>query len=107
MDVENQHWLSALRVYILPDLGEIIINGKTYRALTPVQAMQEGIQVIYQDLSLFQHLNVAENIAIGRLKTESKKLINWKYVKTIAEEQFKENRCFIGVRSKNRRAFYG
>lgn len=76
-----------------PDLGEIIINGKTYRALTPVQAMQEGIQVIYQDLSLFQHLNVAENIAIGRLKTESKKLINWKYVKTIAEEQLKK----IGV----------
>ena len=60
MDVENQHWLSALRVYILQIWEKIIINGKTYRALTPVQAMQEGIQVIYQDLSLFQHLNVAE-----------------------------------------------
>ena len=57
-----------------PDEGEIQLNGHSYRSLTPVEAMNEGVQVIYQDLSLFQHMTVAENIAIGRLKTEKQKL---------------------------------
>lgn len=47
-----------------PDSGSVIrINGETYSNLTPNQARQFGIQVIYQDLSLFPNLTVAENIA--------------------------------------------
>src|SRR5262245_33651480 len=44
--------------------GEIAIDGVSHRHLTPHQAKLLGIQVIYQDLSLFPNLTVLENIAI-------------------------------------------
>ncbi|BDM66098.1 ABC transporter ATP-binding protein [Shewanella sp. NFH-SH190041] len=48
-----------------PEKGaEIIIDGKRYSRLTPQQSIDHGIQVIYQDLSLFPNLTVYENIAI-------------------------------------------
>jgi simple sugar transport system ATP-binding protein len=48
-----------------PDPGaEIVIDGIAHSALTPHQARSLGIQVIFQDLSLFPNLTVEENIAI-------------------------------------------
>ena len=46
--------------------GRIMIEGREYPHLDPVQSTACGIQVIYQDLSLFPNLTVAENIAVGR-----------------------------------------
>ncbi len=48
-----------------PDSGSTITldSGESFPRLTPKQARQFGIQVIYQDLSLFPNLSVAENIA--------------------------------------------
>lgn len=70
-----------------PDEGTIQIEGQTCGSMTPIEAMNHGIQVIYQDLSLFQHMTVAENIAISKLKFENTKIINWKTIKSIAKEQ--------------------
>lgn len=51
-----------------PESGGIIrIDGKDHDRLTPALSRQLGIQVIYQDLSLFPNLTVAENIAIDTL----------------------------------------
>lgn len=47
------------------DSGEVIINGHSYTKLTPRESMNLGIQVIYQDFSLFNNLTVAENIAMA------------------------------------------
>ncbi len=48
-----------------PEPGAVIeIDGKRYDALNPHLSKQLGIQVIYQDLSLFPNLSVAENISI-------------------------------------------
>lgn len=54
--------------------GTITIDGVVHQKLTPHQAKALGIQVIFQDLSLFPNLTVLENIAIdqelgGALKT--------------------------------------
>src|SRR3954447_9216626 len=46
--------------------GRIVIEGQDFAHLDPVRSTASGIQVIYQDLSLFPNLSVAENIAIGR-----------------------------------------
>ena len=46
------------------DAGTIAINGKVHEHLHPIDAIREGIQVIYQDFSLFPNLTVAENIAL-------------------------------------------
>ena len=66
------------------DSGEIYLNGNKYTRLTPTQAMNEGVQVIYQDLSLFDHMTVAENIAINKIRQSGKKMVDWKEVYRIA-----------------------
>ena len=48
---------------IKPDNGVLRLNGVPYRNLQPIDAIRAGIQVIYQDLSLFPNLTVGENIA--------------------------------------------
>ncbi len=45
--------------------GEIAILGEAVHHLTPADSIRRGIQVIYQDLSLFTNLTVAENVAVG------------------------------------------
>src|SRR6195256_4114340 len=45
--------------------GRIAISGTEYPNLDPVRSTHCGIQVIYQDLSLFPNLTVAENIAMA------------------------------------------
>lgn len=47
-----------------PSAGTIEINGNNVLPLDPAKAKALGIQVIFQDLSLFPNLTVAENIAI-------------------------------------------
>ena len=49
----------------VPDAGTITLGGQTYQSLTPRIGIKGGIQVIYQDLSLFANLSIAENIAIA------------------------------------------
>ncbi|GAK59141.1 ABC transporter related protein [Candidatus Vecturithrix granuli] len=66
--------------------GEILIEGKAYPHLTPHSSIQEGIQVIYQDLSLFPNLTVAENIGIGQYMERGRTLIDAKKIRTTALE---------------------
>lgn len=66
------------------DSGEVTINGRTYTTLTPQDSMREGIQVIYQDFSVFPNLTVAENIAVNWQIQKRKRLVNWKRVDEIA-----------------------
>ncbi|MGA1801679.1 sugar ABC transporter ATP-binding protein [Rhizobium sp. HT1-10] len=48
------------------DSGELIINGKLEKSLTPIGALAAGIETVYQDLSLLPNLSVAENVALTR-----------------------------------------
>lgn len=50
-----------------PEKGaNIELDGKLFHHLTPPLSAHYGIQVIYQDLSLFPNFSVAENIALHR-----------------------------------------
>jgi monosaccharide ABC transporter ATP-binding protein, CUT2 family (TC 3.A.1.2.-) len=69
-----------------PDSGQIIIDNKKYHHLHPIDAIHEGIQVIYQDFSLFPNLTVAENLALNSQLEMRKKLVSWKQVKETAEK---------------------
>jgi simple sugar transport system ATP-binding protein len=72
---------------VQPDPGcEIIVNSKQFRKLTAIDSMNEGIQVIYQDLSLFPNLTVAENISINQYLEENKKIIKRKEINRIAND---------------------
>lgn len=50
-----------------PSEGEIVIEGASYRCLTPKLASEKGISIIYQELSVINELSVQENIFIGKL----------------------------------------
>jgi simple sugar transport system ATP-binding protein len=53
-----------------PDDGEIVLNGRSFRALSPIQALSAGIETVYQDLSLLPNLSVAENVALSEQLVE-------------------------------------
>jgi simple sugar transport system ATP-binding protein len=78
-----------------PDAGDIIINGRPVSHLSPLDSIRYGIQVIYQDFSLFPNLTIAENLAFNTLLERNRKIINWKQVKSIATEAL--NRLDIGM----------
>jgi simple sugar transport system ATP-binding protein len=58
-----------------PDTGTIVVGGETYDRLTPRTAIALGIEVIFQDFSLFPNLSVAENIAMSTQIAERRKLV--------------------------------
>lgn len=68
------------------DAGAVVINGTNYDRLHPIDAIREGIQVIYQDFSLFPNLTVAENIALNEELADGKRLVNWRHVRRIAAD---------------------
>ncbi|WP_407308874.1 sugar ABC transporter ATP-binding protein [Desulfosporosinus sp. SB140] len=68
-----------------PDEGaEIYINGKQAIIKNPLDSIRKGISVIYQDISLFPNLTVAENICIGNNSIWRKKL-DWGKITQLAE----------------------
>lgn len=47
-----------------PDSGTVVVDGTEHTAMNTTDAIKSGIQVIYQDFSLFPNLSVAENILL-------------------------------------------
>ena len=52
-----------------PDTGEIYLNDQRIHLADPREATQLGISAIYQELSIFPDLDIAENIFVGRRPT--------------------------------------
>ena len=49
-----------------PNSGEIYLNGNRINFHTPTDARREGIETVYQDLSLCNNLDSISNLFIGR-----------------------------------------
>ncbi|MEX0319413.1 MAG: ABC transporter ATP-binding protein [Ruegeria sp.] len=50
---------------VKPDSGAMLLNGQPYAPPEPRAARADGIAMVFQHFSLFDALNVAENIALG------------------------------------------
>jgi ABC-type sugar transport system ATPase subunit len=50
-----------------PDTGTLALDGEIIRLRTPLDAQKRGIGMIHQELDLFPHLTVMENMVIGNL----------------------------------------
>ena len=68
-----------------PDSGKIYLNGYEYIDLMPIEAIKNGIQVIYQDFSLFPNLTVAENISYSYMVSKQNRFFNINESKEIAK----------------------
>lgn len=69
-----------------PTSGHIEMNGKGYSKITPIEAIMNGVQVIYQDFSVFPNLSVMENLAFNNELANKRKLINKNRMRQIAED---------------------
>lgn len=47
-----------------PDSGTVVVDGTEHASMDTTDAIKSGIQVIYQDFSLFPNLSVAENVVL-------------------------------------------
>ena len=68
------------------DSGEVLFDHKPLHALHAADSIHRGIQVIYQDPSLFPNLTVAENIVISEILAKRTRGLNWKKLKQRAKE---------------------
>lgn len=73
-----------------PDSGEIRINGEFFAPGHAIDSIRQGIQIIYQDLSLFPNLSVAENISLNQLIEKGNPFVSQKDVIKTAEKALKE-----------------
>ena len=67
-----------------PDGGTIKLDGAPVAHMTPASSVAAGIQVIYQDLSLFGNLTVAENLAMNKTLRDKRRRINWGETRRLA-----------------------
>ena len=57
--------MNVLAGLVYPDEGTMQVEGAAYSPLSPLDARARGIALIHQELSLFPHLSVAENILMA------------------------------------------
>lgn len=71
---ENGAGKSTLMKIILgmhqPNEGSMLFKGETYAPKNPMDALQAGVSMIHQEISLADNMTVAENIWVGREPTK-------------------------------------
>ncbi len=67
--------------------GDYFIQGQSVRLNSPKDALNRGIGMIHQELSVIPDLSVAENLFLGRQKINRWGLIDWKGMNQSAEEE--------------------
>src|SRR5262245_63793133 len=57
--------MKVLSGALVPDEGEMLLDGAPYQPQSPADGRRAGVAMIYQELSLALDLSVAENIMLG------------------------------------------
>ncbi len=68
--------INIISGFYTPDAGTLEIDGQSFDRMTPQTAITSGIQVIYQDLSLFPNLTVQENLALNMEVAAGRTFVN-------------------------------
>jgi fructose transport system ATP-binding protein len=58
--------IKAISGAVIPDEGEIRLDGRTVAFRTPIEARQAGIETVYQTLAMSPALSIADNMFMGR-----------------------------------------
>ena len=58
--------IKALAGAVIPDEGEILLDGEKVNFKSPIEARKAGIETVYQDLAVAPALSIAENLYLGR-----------------------------------------
>jgi fructose transport system ATP-binding protein len=58
--------IKALSGALIPDEGEIFLDGKPVTFHTPIDARDQGIETVYQELAVAPAMTITENLFLGR-----------------------------------------
>ena len=58
--------IKALSGALMPDEGEMFLDGKPVRFHTPIDARRQGIETVYQELAVAPAMTITENLFLGR-----------------------------------------
>ena len=58
--------IKVLAGAILPDKGEVFLNGQHVHFTSPIDARRAGIETVYQNLAVAPALTIVENLFLGR-----------------------------------------
>ena len=58
--------IKALSGAIVPDEGEILLDGQVVHFKSPIDARRAGIETVYQELAVAPAMSIAENLFLGR-----------------------------------------
>jgi len=58
--------IKALSGALVPDAGEIRLDGNVVKFHSPIDARRQGIETVYQDLAVAPAMTIAENLFLGR-----------------------------------------
>ena len=58
--------IKAISGAVVPDAGEITLDGQPILFKSPMQARDAGIETVYQNLALSPALSIADNMFLGR-----------------------------------------
>ena len=61
---------------VVPDSGAILLDGKPAHLPTPLAAQRLGIGMIFQELDLFPHLTVGDNMVINNLRFREGRVVS-------------------------------
>jgi len=65
-DADKSTLIKALSGAIVPDEGQLFLDGKPVKFRNPVDARRQGIETVYQDLAVAPAMTIAENLFLGR-----------------------------------------
>jgi ABC-type sugar transport system ATPase subunit len=92
--------MNVLTGYYPFDSGEMVVQGKSYSAMTTTLSKQLGIACVHQHSQLIPPLTVAENVFLGSLPLTSAGLVDWKTVYRETETRLKRLGLKIDVHQK-------
>ena len=58
--------IKAVSGAVVPDEGEIFLNGERVSFRSPIEAREAGIETVYQTLAMSPALSIADNMFMGR-----------------------------------------
>ncbi len=85
-----------------PDTGEMYFNDQRVHFADPREATALGISAIYQELSIFPDLDIAENIFVGRRPTRAGGLVDWRKMYREAETLLDSLGVHLNLKAKAR-----
>lgn len=58
------------------DAGTVLIDGQDWTGASPIQRIEAGVQIIYQDFALFPNLSAAENVWLPQQQHGRRRIVD-------------------------------